>query len=112
MWQLPASFGTPCVLIMIVLLMRPSPQATYLFSISALASTTGYPSKKRHCRDTFRSLTGAYFLGSLNRRSPCFFLLLITFSSIAPLAGSNLNSMSWCLQMNSACRFPHIRGID
>lgn len=61
-------------IVMIILLTRLSLKAMYLFPISALASTTGCPSK-RHRRDTFRSLTGAYFPDSLNRRFPCFFTI-------------------------------------
>lgn len=32
-------------------------------------------SQERHCQDTFHSLTGTYLLGSLNRRSPCYFTI-------------------------------------
>lgn len=69
MWQLPASFGTP---------LRSfgwdklDLDRSIFIPISALASTTGHP-KERHRRDTFRSLTGAYFLDSLIPRPPCFF---------------------------------------
>lgn len=56
MWQLPASFGTP-------------PRS---FGSDNLDLDFN---RKRHCQDTFRSLTGTYFLGSLNRRPPCYFAI-------------------------------------